>query len=261
MGVQDFVRADGTMVVLTNTGKVLVDSNAAQVGYNQSGTVNATTPLSPLTVNGIDVTSETTTGKIGALLSLRDTQLPNVTAELNQFTNNLFNAAQAATLGTANSGLGATNDAKHFFAGVDTTNGVDNAATIQVHPDLLANASLLNGTAVNPDPSISQALAAGVSAPVSFAAAGNFTSATTTTLGDYASQILGQAANASAAATDNSKFQTNLQSSFAARASSVSGVNIDQELANLTVYQNMYAASAHVMTAVQNMLDALMAIQ
>jgi flagellar hook-associated protein FlgK len=261
MGVQDFVRPDGTMVVLTNTGKVLVDSSAQQLSYLPAGTVNAKTPMSPLTVNGIDITAESTTGKIGALLSLRDKQLPNVTAELNQFTNNLFNATQAANLGTTNSGLGATNDAKHFFAGVDTTNGVDNASTIQVHPDLLGNSSLLDGTAVNPDPSISQALASGVSATMNFAAVGNFTSATTTTLGDYASQILGQTANASAAATDNAKFQTNLQTSFASRASSVSGVNIDQELASLAVFQNMYAASAHVMTAVQNMLNALMQIQ
>jgi flagellar hook-associated protein FlgK len=261
MGVHDFVRADGTMVVLSNTGKVLVDSNAKQITYTQAGTVTANTPMSPLTVDGIDITAETTTGKIGALLSLRDTQLPNVTAELNQFTNNLFTAAQAATLETTNSGIGATNDAKHFFAGVDLVNGIDNAATIQVHPDLLANVSLLNGPAANPDPSISQALASGVSSSASFAAAGNFTNATTTTLGDYASQMLGQVANASSAATDNAKFQSNLQTSFASRASSVSGVNIDQELANLTVFQNMYAASAHVLSAVQSIFNTLMQIQ
>lgn len=261
VGVQDFVRPDGTMVVLTNTGKVLVDSAAAQVGYTQTGTVTAASTLSKLTINGIDVTAETTSGKIGALLTLRDTGLPNVTAELNQFTNNLFKATQAPTLATTNSGLGPTNDAKHFFANVDLVNGIDNAATIQIHPDLAANSSLLNGPAANPDPSISQTLAANLAAPVTFNAAGNFTAATTTTFGEYASQMLGQAASASAAATDNAKFQTDLQTSFSARASSVSGVNIDQELANLTVFQNMYAASAHVMTAVQHMLDALMQIQ
>jgi flagellar hook-associated protein 1 FlgK len=192
---------------------------------------------------------------------MRDTQLPNMTAELNQFTKNLFSATQAPTLGTANSGLGATNDAQHFFAGVDLAGGVDNAATIQVHPDLLANPSLLDGPAANPDPSISQALASGVTAPAAFAAAGNFSSGTTVTLSSYASQMLGQTASATAAASDNATFQSSLQTSFAARASSVSGVNVDQELADLTVYQNMYAASAHVLTAVDNMLTTLMQIQ
>ena len=124
-----------------------------------------------------------------------------------------------------------------------------------------ANASLLNGPAANPDPSISQSLASGVSASMNFPAAGNFTNAINTTLSNYASQMLGQAASDAAAASENSKFQDQLQTSFASRASSVSGVNIDQELANLTVFQNMYAASAHVMTAVQSMLNTLMQIQ
>ena len=56
-------------------------------------------------------------------------------------------------------------------------------------------------------------------------------------------------------------FQSNLQTTFNARASSVSGVNVDQELADLTVFQNMYAASAHVITAVDSMLTTLMQIQ
>ncbi len=38
----------------------------------------------------------------------------------------------------------------------------------------------------------------------------------------------------------------------------MSGVNIDQELAQLTVYQNMYSASANVVSAVQSMLDTLL---
>jgi flagellar hook-associated protein 1 FlgK len=261
IGVQDFVRPDGTMVVLTTTGQVLVDSTAATVSYTASGTVTAGTPLSALQVGGTDITQATNTGEIGALLSLRDTQLPNLTAELNQFANNLFAAAQSASLGTANSGLGASNDANHFFAGVDLASGVDNAATIQVHPDLVGNPSLLDGPAANPDPTISQTLSDAINAPIAFAAAGNFGTGTTVTLSNYAGQILGQAAGAIAAAADNAKFQKGLQTSFAARASSVSGVNIDQELADLTVFQNMYAASAHVISAVDNMLSTLMSIQ
>jgi flagellar hook-associated protein 1 FlgK len=259
IGVNDFVRPDGTMVVLTSTGQVLVDSTAQTVSYSASGTVNAGTPLSALKVGNVDVTQSTNTGEIGALLSMRDTELPNLTAELNQFTNNLFSAAQSANLGTANSGLGATSDANHFFAGVDLTNGIDNAATIEVHPDLLSNPSLLDGPAANPDPSISQTLSNAINAPVAFAAAGNL-GATTATLSNYAGQMLGQTASATAAASDNSKFQTNLQTSFAARASAVSGVNIDQELADLAAFQNMYAASAHVLSAVNSMLNTLMQI-
>jgi flagellar hook-associated protein 1 FlgK len=216
--------------------------------------------MSPLTLNSLDLTGEITTGKIGALLELRDRQLPNLTAELNQFADNLFNATSTANLATSNSGLGATNDANHFFAAVDLANGVDNAASIQVNPDLIVNPGLLDGTPANPDPSISQSLADGVNASLAFAAAGNFANATTTTLNNYAAQMVGQTASAAAAASDNAKFQSTLQTSFSARASGVSGVNVDQELANLTIYQNMYAASAHVLSVVQHMLDTLLQI-
>ena len=261
MGVHDFLRPDGSMVVLTTSGKVLVDNSAVQLTYTQSGTVTATTPMSPLGLNSLDLTSEVTSGKIGALLNLRDQQLPNLTAELNQFTNNLFNATSSGNLGTTNSGLGATNDANHFFAAVDTTNGADNAATIQVNPDLFTNPGLLDGPPASPDPTIAQSLADGLNASANFAAAGNFASPTTTTLNNYAAQMVGQTANAAATASDNAKFQSSLQTSFNARASGVSGVSVDQELANLTIYQNMYAASAHVLTVVQNMLDTLLQIQ
>src|SRR5437764_1277573 len=88
-------------------------SNAPTLSYTPTGSMTAGTVLSPLKVGNIDITSDTTTGEIGALLSLRDTQLPSLTAELNQFTNNLFSATQNANLATTNSGLGATNDANH----------------------------------------------------------------------------------------------------------------------------------------------------
>src|SRR5579885_1502042 len=230
IGVQDFVRPDGTMVVLTTSGQVLVDSTAQQLSYTAAGTVTAGTQLSPLKVGNTDITQVTTSGEIGALLSMRDTQLPNLTDELNQFTNQLFNATQSANLATTNSGLGATNDANHFFAAVDTTNGVDNSATIQINPDLVTNPGLLAGPAANPDPTISQALANAVTSPMAFAPAGNFANGTTATLATYAGQILGQSASAAAAASDNATFQSHLQTAFAARASAVSGVNIDQEL-------------------------------
>jgi flagellar hook-associated protein 1 len=42
------------------------------------------------------------------------------------------------------------------------------------------------------------------------------------------------------------------------RFNDVSGVNIDQEMSNLLSLQNSYAANARVMSAVKDMLDALM---
>ena len=44
------------------------------------------------------------------------------------------------------------------------------------------------------------------------------------------------------------------------RVSDTSGVNVDQEMANLLGLQNAYAANAHVLSAVKAMVDSLMQI-
>ena len=214
--------------------------------------------LSPVTLNGVNVSSSITTGQIGALLQLRDTTLPNVTAELNQFTNNLFGVTTQGNFNTTNSATNATNDANHFFANVNIGGGVDNAASIEVNPSLTADPALLyNGTS-GVDPTIASTIATNLTANTNFAAAGNFPTAATTTLSNYGAQIIGQAATASAAATQNNTFQSQLQTQMQNQLQSVTGVNLDQELGNLTIYQNAYGASAHVISTIQTMYDALM---
>ena len=259
IGVQSYTRPDGTMVVLSNEGQSLVDGGTAQTfGYTQSGTVTAATPLSALTLNGTDVTSKTTTGEIGALLQLRDTALPGLTAQLNQFTNNLFNLSSTPALGTTNSGLGATNDANNVFAGVNTASGVDNAATIQVNPSLVANPALLDSNAGAPDPAITATLSANLQGATGFSAAGGLPAATTT-LGSYVGQVIGNAATTAAAATSQASDQSALLTQMQSQYSSATGVNMDSELSTLVVYQNAYSASARVISTIQSMYQALMA--
>jgi flagellar hook-associated protein 1 FlgK len=260
MSVQSFTRPNGGMVVLTTSGQVLVDTNVGQLNYTPAGTVTATSQLSAITLNGANITSGITSGSLGALLTMRDQTLPNLTAQLNQFTNSLFGATQSASLATTNSGLGATNDANHFFADVDTSNGLDNAATIQVNPSLVANPGLLNGPANNPNPAISQAMAQNLTSVQNFAGAGGLP-ASSTTLSAYASQIIGQLGNAASNASENNTFQSSLQTQLAAQASTANGVNLDQQLEQLMSFQNMYAASAHVISTVDAMFTTLFQIQ
>jgi flagellar hook-associated protein 1 len=169
----------------------------------------------------------------------------------------------ANALPTTNSGTSGAppGDAHDFFAGVNTATGIDNASTITVNPSLLANPSLLDGVAGTPSPTIAGALSDNISLGTpSFAAAGNFASPQTSTLATYAGQILGQNATAAAAASDNATFQTGLQSQVTTAATSVSGVNMDQQLANLQIYENVYAASARVLQTVSDMFDTLLQI-
>lgn len=459
MPIQAYTDANDNMVVATPQGTTLVAGTAAQLTFTPAGTVTAASTLSQITVNGLDITSQISGGSIGALLQMRDQVLPNLTGELNQFTNQLYNTSQVATaqtqtmvgtpavgdvltgtidgvnfttaglttgnanaagiasaiqtaigsvlpnvtvtatgtntieiidsagntisstiklssgtgsetftpggqtsptssvqatstqtqtmsgtpaagdiltgtvegvqfttagitsgtttaiaaaiqakvgagikvtaptattiqftdmngnplsstisfssgtgtetfvasspsnpLTTTDTGLSgsAPGDAYHFFAYVNTASGVDNAATIEVNPSLVSNPSLLDGTSAAPSPGIAGALAAalGQSTPT-FAAAGNFPTSQTLTLNQYAGQIIGQAATAASTASDNSQYQTGVQQQLSTAVQSVSGVNMDQELANLTVYQTAYAASARVLQTVNNMFTAL----
>jgi flagellar hook-associated protein 1 FlgK len=261
IGVNSYTRPDGSMVVLAASGQSLIDgTTVATFGYTSSGIVTAGSSLSNLTLDGQNITASVTTGQIGALLQLRDTTLPNVTAELNQFTNNLFNLAQNANLNTANSGTNVTNDANHLFGNVNIATGPDNAATIQINPALAANAGLLyNGTS-GVDPTISSSITTALTSSTAFAAAGNFASGSNTTLSNYGAQIIGQAATAATNATQSNTYQSQLQSQMQTRLQSETGVNLDQELANLTVYQNAYGASARVISTIQTMYDALLNI-
>ncbi len=461
LDIQAFTRADDSMVVLTAASKTLVNGVGEQLKFTPSGTVTATSPVSGITINGVDITSDIKGGNIGALLQMRDRELPALTAELNQFSDQLFNAGQVATaqtetmsgtpavadvltgnvdgvvfttapigaattaamaaaiqaqlgalpniqvvatgantlqfdtagnpissamlksagggsetfvasppanpsgpiqvtstqthtmsgtpaagdvltgniegiafttaaigagtataiaaaiqaqfggfpnikvtatsantiqvtdlagnplsskitlsagtgtetfvanapfnpLPTANTGLSgaAPGDANHFFAAVNTAAGVDNAATIAVNPSLVANPGLLDGVGGVASPNIAAALANAITASTpSFAPAGNFPAPLTLTLGQYAGQILGQSATADATAHDNSQFQTGVTNEISTRAQAVSGVNMDEELANLTIYQTAYSASARVVQAVDNMFNTLLQLQ
>ena len=52
IGIQTFNRPDGSVIVETTSGQMLVDSTVQHLGYTASGTVTANTPMSAVTWNG-----------------------------------------------------------------------------------------------------------------------------------------------------------------------------------------------------------------
>ena len=97
MNVSYFVSSSGDMQVYTTSGQVLVDSSAHKLSYTAASSVTASTTysatsssgLSGITVNGVDVTSQITSGKIGGLINLRDTVLTGAQTQLDQLANQL----------------------------------------------------------------------------------------------------------------------------------------------------------------------------
>ena len=77
MNVSYFISSSGGMQVYTSSGQALVDGSAHALSYTAASSVSASTTypsggLSGITVNGVDITSQITSGKIGALINLRD---------------------------------------------------------------------------------------------------------------------------------------------------------------------------------------------
>ncbi len=94
----------------------------------------------------------------------------------------------------------------------------------------------------------------------SFGAAGDM-SGQTGTLGDYAAAFYQDEALSSQNATSNQTAQDDRLQEAQSRQSQVSGVSLDEELTNLTTYQQAYSASARVLTVVQQLYNTLLQIQ
>ena len=145
------------------------------------------------------------------------------------------------------------------------TNSYSVRSDIAANPSRLALATLNLSAALGQpvltigDGTGGQLLASAGSSLQSFAAAGT-AGGTTASVTQYASQFAGSLASAANAASVANTSATALQSEAETQRQSVEGVNLDQELVNLTTYQQAYTASARLVTANQNLFTALMAM-
>lgn len=107
MNINYYTASNGDLQVYTTSGQVLVDgNNAHKISYAAAANVTAATTysagssssgFSAITVNGVDVTGQITSGSIGALITLRDTTLPAAQTQLDQLATQLEAAVNAVS--------------------------------------------------------------------------------------------------------------------------------------------------------------------
>ncbi len=98
MNISYFVTSSGAMQIYTGSGQTLLDGQVHELSYQSLGTVTSSTTytagsssgFSPISVDGVDVTSQITSGTIGALISQRDDTLPAAQSELDELASNLI---------------------------------------------------------------------------------------------------------------------------------------------------------------------------
>jgi flagellar hook-associated protein 1 len=76
----------------------------------------------------------------------------------------------------------------------------------------------------------------------------------------YLRQVLSQQGEATTSANNLKQGQDVVLNALQQRFNDTSGVNVDQEMANLLTLQNSYSANARVLSAVKSMFDALIAM-
>ncbi|WP_316213696.1 MULTISPECIES: flagellar hook-associated protein FlgK [unclassified Bradyrhizobium] len=106
MNVSYYTASNGDLQVYTSSGRALVDSSAHTPSYSTSANVTASTSYSSggfsgITVDGVDITSQITSGKIGALITLRDQTLPAEQSQLDQLATQLKSTLNAITNGAS----------------------------------------------------------------------------------------------------------------------------------------------------------------
>jgi len=155
--------------------------------------------------------------------------------------------------------------------GIGTTQRATRASTFQIRPDISANPmnmalgqldlSLAAGQPVISvgDGSGAIALSQVANASTKFAAAGDLP-AMSTSVSQYAAQLGGDLGQRATTADNANTAAQAIQTEANTRLTSATGVNLDQELVNLTTYQQAYAASAQLINASKTMYNALISM-
>ncbi|KWV49943.1 flagellar biosynthesis protein FlgK [Bradyrhizobium macuxiense] len=370
MNVSYFTASNGDLQVYTSTGQALVDSTAHPLSYTPASSVTASTVYTPgssssgfsgITVNGVDITSQITSGKIGALITLRDQTLPAAQSQLDELAQQLtssvnavsnqgtpvppptsltgtatvssttplsatgtvrlavadksgnlvsyqdINLASYTTVGalvsainSGTSGVAASinSSGQLVLAASGSGNGVSinemtssvgsssegfsdyfglndlitgtNASNIAVRSDILSgaaglptatldsSASLTAGNSVlsSGSATIVNALQSTLTGSTNFAMAGGL-GAMTGSFTDYASAIVANIAGKATQASSTYTAKQSAQSTYASSLSSQSGVNIDEETANLSTLQNKYSAASELIQVINTMFSSL----
>ncbi|WP_300542055.1 flagellar hook-associated protein FlgK [Maricaulis sp.] len=103
------------------------------------------------------------------------------------------------------------------------------------------------------------ALQAALHSSRNFDAAGTL-SQTSASLGDYAARLAGTIGSRAAKAGSEAESAVVLRQTAAQKRADVEGVNLDEELASMTMFQQSYNASARMLQAAKEMTDTLMGI-
>jgi flagellar hook-associated protein 1 FlgK len=295
VGIKTLNQPNGNLIINTASGTQLPTDATTGPLLTLNSTIGAGSSyaggtIPPITMGGIDITSQLQGGSVGANIALRDVTMPTFSAELDEFSSTLANqfSAQGLTL------FADPNGNVPVGGGIPVQSGyVGFASEIQVNPAVIATPSLVrDGTqdtagspvgasvfvtnppggpagftalinrvlnftfGVNAQPGVPQP----ASNTFGLGVDGNLAApyASPSTLAEGATALVSAQAAVSAAATSQLGTEQTVQTALNNNMSAVSGVNMDTEMSHMIQLQNAYGANARVISAVQAMFSQLL---
>ena len=293
--VRALIQKNGDALLLTASGLSLPIRGTANPLALAGATLGASSyypggGVPALTLNGVDITRQVTSGQIGANLTLRDTTLPTDTAELDEFAQNLASRfdSQGLRLFTDPTGAvpaGGGTPVQSGYVGFGGIIGVNPA--VSASPTLVRDGTQMvvgspgGASAFTPNPAggpagfatlitrvldfaLGAQVQSGVAQPASnttgLGAAGNLAApyAPPVNLSAIATALLASQSQDSGATTTRLGTELAMQTSLSTKLSAETGVSIDTEMSHMIQLQNAYAANAKVISAAQAMWSQLL---
>ncbi|MGA9544555.1 MAG: flagellar hook-associated protein FlgK, partial [Candidatus Sulfotelmatobacter sp.] len=230
-------------VIPTNNTLTLTTANGAPLVTGQQSfqlqTQTNAAGLHDVYSQGTDITSQITSGQLGGTLQARDQEIPAILTQLNTLAAGLANAVNTVQAG----GFDLKGNAGANLFNPPAAGGANAAANLSVaitDPSLIAASS--DGTAGS-NGNAEAMYALGSQAVIN----GQSPS-------DYYSGIVFNVGNDTANAAAEQSASASILQQLNDQRSSVSGVSLDEEAANMVQYQDAYAASAQVITTINDMM-------
>ena len=242
------IPSDNSINITTANGTALV---AGQQSF-QLSTQPSSSNVEHIYAQGKDITATIVSGQLGGLLQARDQQIPGIQSQLDTLAAGLANAVNAVQT--------AGYDLNGNPTGATDANGNPQAPVNLFNPPSASGAAASLSVAIA-DPSLLAASSDGTVGSNGNAEALYALRDQAVISGqsptDYYSGIVFNVGNASANATAEQNASTMVLQQLNDQRSSVSGVSLDEEAANMTRYQQAYSASAQVITTINEMMQTV----
>jgi flagellar hook-associated protein 1 FlgK len=232
------IPSDNTLTLTTANGTPLV---TGQQSF-QLQTQTTASGMHDVYSQGADITNSLVSGQLGGEIAARDQQIPAIQTQVDTLAAGLANAVNTVQTGgfdlngTAGTDLFTPPPAGGTGAAAGLSVAITNPALIAASSDGTVGS---NGNAEAMYALNSQPIISGQSPT------------------DYYSGIVFNVGNATANATAEQNASSLVLQQLNDQRSTISGVSLDEEAANLVQYQQAYSASAQVITAINDMMYAV----